>query len=511
MRERRGLLLAGRLVVCFFVAMLCLGSGWTDSPILAWSGNGHYYQVVGKWLSWPDAKAAAEARGGYLVTITSQAEQDWIVGEFINAKRTMCWMGLYQDTAPSPGAWAPDEHWHWVTGEPLAYTNWRQTGPKEPNDARPPEDNQENFGHITDINGYWNDLQAAWYAYIAYMVEWDSDPLAPAPPKLSWLNAEGYQTDGVDPGTGDPMATSFAFRALYRDVNGDPPRFVNLLLRGQGSKSPPRILGMSGGGGRESSGVVYRRTLRLPSGAYEYRFQARDRDGWATGEPTQWHTGPVIGSLPSLAWLGTPGYESGGVDPEQGTARETRFVFKVLYADADGHQPLHVTLYVRRNDQAMPFREVAMRKGVGSYVDGVAYRCSLTLPPGAYRYRFAAQDRNGRATGAPTRWTRGPVLAPGGAVALAALAAVPTHIGVQVAFTLSEAAQVQVRVLNLAGRPVRVLCTAKDCEAGAVTLIWNAQADNGLPVPSGTYLVEVRAKASDGAQARGLAQVRISR
>jgi flagellar hook assembly protein FlgD len=70
---------------------------------------------------------------------------------------------------------------------------------------------------------------------------------------------------------------------------------------------------------------------------------------------------------------------------------------------------------------------------------------------------------------------------------------------------------VQARVLNIAGRPVRTLCTAKACDPGAGTLLWNGQSDHGLAAPNGLYVVEVVAKATDGSQAMALAQVRMDR
>ncbi len=96
-------------------------------------------------------------------------------------------------------------------------------------------------------------------------------------------------------------------------------------------------------------------------------------------------------------------------------------------------------------------------------------------------------------------------------VTLTALTAVPTEAGAQITFSLSAAADVQARVLNIAGRPVKTLCHAKDCDAGTNTLLWSAQSDRGLAVPNGTYLVEVTAKAADGVRARALAQVRVRR
>ncbi len=90
-------------------------------------------------------------------------------------------------------------------------------------------------------------------------------------------------------------------------------------------------------------------------------------------------------------------------------------------------------------------------------------------------------------------------------------AALLTRTGAQITFSLSSAAQVQARILNIAGRPIRTLCRAKDCDGGMNAIPWNAQSDQGLPVPNGTYLVEVTARAGDGSQTRALTQVRLGR
>ena len=98
-----------------------------------------------------------------------------------------------------------------------------------------------------------------------------------------------------------------------------------------------------------------------------------------------------------------------------------------------------------------------------------------------------------------------------GTVHITGLTVSPTSMGAQVQFALSSAAQVDARVLNIAGRPIKTICTARDCEAGANTLLWNTQADNGLAVPNGQYLVELTARTPDGALARRLTQVRVDR
>jgi hypothetical protein len=105
----------------------------------------------------------------------------------------------------------------------------------------------------------------------------------------------------------------------------------------------------------------------------------------------------------------------------------------------------------------------------------------------------------------------GGVIPTGGVLAVTALSAAETPGGAGVYFTLSGPAQVGATVRNIAGRPVRTLCRAQDCEAGTNALLWDATSDTGLRVPSGTYVVELTASAPDGSQARALTQVRVRR
>jgi hypothetical protein len=98
-------------------------------PVAA-GGNGHLYEAVSvpEAITWTAASQAAEAAGGYLATITSQEENDFVfnlVDDEIywhwngNAGEGP-WLGGYQ----LDGASEPDGGWVWVTGEPLSYTNW---------------------------------------------------------------------------------------------------------------------------------------------------------------------------------------------------------------------------------------------------------------------------------------------------------------------------------------------------------------------------------------------------
>ena len=113
------------------------------------------------------------------------------------------------------------------------------------------------------------------------------------------------------------------------------------------------------------------------------------------------------------------------------------------------------------------------------------------------------------------KWTRSfdtPSVAGDGILAVSSLATALAPDGtIDITFTLSRSADVVARAMNLAGRPVKTICSAMAGEPGTNTLLWNAESDAGVVVPNGTYLVEVTARAEDGAQARALTQVQVRR
>ena len=94
---------------------------------------------------------------------------------------------------------------------------------------------------------------------------------------------------------------------------------------------------------------------------------------------------------------------------------------------------------------------------------------------------------------------------------ITSLSASPTAAGAEIVFTLSSAAQVEVDVLNIAGRLVRTIVADRDCEAGITSLAWNCRSDRGVPVPSGAYLVRVTARTEDGTQSSRMAPLLLRR
>ncbi len=487
---------------------------------MTWSGNGHSYQLIERHVSWTQARHAAEALGGYLATITSAGEQAWIKSTFIDGNTTnqSLWIGLYQRTAPHTDAWAKDARWHWVTGEALGYTNWYS---RQPDDAPTcEEDNEENYGEVWvnrwGMPGFWNDLAnsppAHWHPD-GYIVEWDRlPPQRGEVPLLSWTGECGCVDDGLEPNIGTPGKTRyFQFRVKLTDPDDDEPDYVRVVVRRNGKKWVSRRM-WPRSSVRTSVGREYSRRLSapFPPGKYSYFFRARDRNGFARGAPTRLRSGPTM--RPELAFVQTPDDYSDGVHPNFGFEDLVRFRWKVIYRDNDGDPPSFIRVVLWRNDRFYDAFQMITQDPSPDPMAGVEYRCQRALRRGSYEYKFEADDKDGRAVGPPTARRAGirvvPLPIP---FSLTSLAAVPTSSGAQISLTLSSEAEVEARVLNIAGRPVRALCRARECAAGANTLLWNAQSDGGLPVPNGVYLVEVTAKAADGGQAKATTRVSIRR
>ncbi len=79
--------------------------------------NKKRYEVI-SCGTWAQCRSAAAARGGNLVTIRSEAEQDWLVSTFAStrARNFGFWIGLTDELT--------EGQWRWVSGEPLTFAKW---------------------------------------------------------------------------------------------------------------------------------------------------------------------------------------------------------------------------------------------------------------------------------------------------------------------------------------------------------------------------------------------------
>jgi hypothetical protein len=133
----------GRPGLCGLALSLAAGRADTTNEAVwarADGGNGHIYRVVAKasLISWDQASAEAQAAGGYLATITSAAENEFVF-RLIDApafwKQTENghgpWIGGFQ----SPDSSEPAGGWKWVTqpGAPMpesfTFTHWEMGEP----------------------------------------------------------------------------------------------------------------------------------------------------------------------------------------------------------------------------------------------------------------------------------------------------------------------------------------------------------------------------------------------
>lgn len=150
-----------------------------NAVALTINGTTHYYEYVSGSYTWTAAKAAAEARTfqgltGYLATITSQAENDFIKEKL----QADAWMGASDDyiyinaatgTTTFASQSASEGKWYWVTGpekgtlistgngSPVTATNgYAYWNGSEPNNSG----SNEHYGEIysTGSPGKWNDL-----------------------------------------------------------------------------------------------------------------------------------------------------------------------------------------------------------------------------------------------------------------------------------------------------------------------------------------------------------------
>jgi hypothetical protein len=139
-------------------------------------GNGHAYAALTTPDTWANHNTAATSLGGYLATLTSAAENEWVLNRFANSPNY--WIGLYQP----PGTPEPDEGWVWVTGEAYQWTNWKDG---EPNNHVYVAGAWRDEDHVcvAGVPHTWNDRNAD-YSDLHAIVEHSNPEEIPEPSTL---------------------------------------------------------------------------------------------------------------------------------------------------------------------------------------------------------------------------------------------------------------------------------------------------------------------------------------
>lgn len=119
----------------------------TGIPADAAEFNGHHYYVynLDEITTWKGAKEYCESKGGYLATITSREENDFV---YSYLKNNFDYESAYFGFTDQE----EEGVWVWDNGESGTFTNWHAG---EPNDENPNEDYAMYYYKYSD--GTWND------------------------------------------------------------------------------------------------------------------------------------------------------------------------------------------------------------------------------------------------------------------------------------------------------------------------------------------------------------------
>jgi hypothetical protein len=165
-----------------------------------WAANGHWYDYIDDStvdpdylerpgdFTWTAARADSATRTynglqGYMVTITSKAEEDFLYSIPLLREKILYtdpWIGAFRTAGSNPVT-----GWQWVTGEAFSYSNWRAG---EPNNTAPAESElyvhylSTGVGGSSEVSG-WNDHPDAIRAPRGYLIEYS----APEPATLALL------------------------------------------------------------------------------------------------------------------------------------------------------------------------------------------------------------------------------------------------------------------------------------------------------------------------------------
>jgi serine/threonine protein kinase len=122
--------------------------------------GGHRYQLISERLPWGTANAKAEAMGGHLAIITSEAENEWMQQ---NVARPGGDAHVFLGATRTNGTGV----WTWVTGAPVDMSLWGGNGP------------DGSGGELTWLGSHWDDVGGN-QSFMS-LVEWDDANPKPPP------------------------------------------------------------------------------------------------------------------------------------------------------------------------------------------------------------------------------------------------------------------------------------------------------------------------------------------
>jgi len=249
-------------------------------------------------------------------------------------------------------------------------------------------------------------------------------------------------------------------------------------------------------------------------------FPAVGERGWAL--PLVVRAGDQVDSCVHLG-VGTAasdGFDAGVDQPKPPPPGISSYVYASLVHDDWGAMNGRYAVDLRGSAENQTFRVLVETSMVGEKVD-VTWPDLSALPAdvrpvlcdkatGKRVYMRTASSYTFTSRG-PRELEVGMTSASSGALVVGALQAAGRGRQVQVQYSLSQQARVQAEVMNISGRLVRVLARDELQTAGRNALVWDGRNQGGSPVPSGRYLVVVKAYSEDGQCTKAVASVAMGR
>jgi len=149
------------IILIFIAVLMTSTTSYADHTKILNTQNGHIYQLIQNPKTWTEARSHCESLGGYLVTVTSREEKNFIFNQILKYSDHDVWAGATDKDF--------EADWKWITGEKFEYTNWNKG---EPNN----ENGIEDYLELRLVFGFkWNDVPNAakknWF-----ICEWDRQP-----------------------------------------------------------------------------------------------------------------------------------------------------------------------------------------------------------------------------------------------------------------------------------------------------------------------------------------------
>ena len=141
--------------------------------------NGHTYALTSAAMTWAQAKVIATALGGYLTTINTKAENDWLTAIFripygeswigandIDTNNTWVW-----DNGTTSGDNGLTDDLCGSTGCPKSDATWADNTDKWHQNHQNPNHSGDSCGYIWQTSGGWDDVACSWNMYA--IIEFD--------------------------------------------------------------------------------------------------------------------------------------------------------------------------------------------------------------------------------------------------------------------------------------------------------------------------------------------------